>query len=293
MLKKYIDHQDYDHLLGTLQYDFKPLLNRIKKIEERIKTYNRKKGANTESWNCEIWVNPVNKNKWTIYYCWRFQRKKHLVSFFPFIEFSSSYGEKEYLLLSKEVEDRILGSLITTSCPKYTKNSGIDFKDFLLKNQWFVNIFRGHFLKQFRTRLRNPDIPLIDIFYEFSTYRQIRLVENFVQKEKWLMYLHSHGVAMIKLHENLVIFDTYLSIYELYPGQIKAAIDYLNSLNNMEYTLMAFYLMECWDWKKHLDIERSFLWIREMAKIDAELVNEFLQNQLNYLREVYRVPDNK
>ena len=259
MQKRFIDHEDYDHLINTFSGDFHQLLNRIKKIENSIPLItggiNKKDKVNVS----EDWINPVSKNKWVIHYGYIRNGKKTETHFYPYTEFTITKGEKAYLLISKEVRFGLYSNKLTTSSGatgQKLDKSEEDFGDFLLKNNWALNVFRGHFFSAFRDTVQNSDFTPYQIIHEFAANRKYRLVESFVQNKKWLMYLHRGGVAFIKEHKNYLLFDTYISFDELANDQLNAIIDHLQQLDDQDYFATALHLMEGSEWIKLLDIER-------------------------------------
>ena len=274
MQKKFIDHEDYDHLINTLSGDFRSLINRMKRIEDNVKLtiggINKKDLADKS----EDWINPIGGNKWTIHYGHIRIGKKTITHFYPYTEFTATNKEKAFLVLSKEEEYKISSNSLTSLGSKFGKNTEHDFGAFLLKNYWVINIFRGHFFKSFRETVQNSDFTPYQIIYEFASNRKYRLIESFVQKEKWFMYLHRWGVALIKEHQNYLLFETYISCAELKDDQINAIIEHLKQLDENDYFATAFYLMEGPQWRILLDINRLTAFVDNLKKMNLELGNK-------------------
>lgn len=283
MQQKFIDHEDYDHLISTLFGDFHKLLNKIKQIEKRIKVFTggiNKKNILDES---EVWESPLSKNKWTIYYC-LFKKGKNIdIHFYPYIEFHTTSGEKVYLLISKETRFKISGSRLTKSTGlKYDKNNKQDFKDFLLKHNWVINIFRGHFLHSFRDTIHNSEFTAYRIIYENAANKKYRLVKNFVQNQKWLLFLHKWGVAMVKEFDNYLLFETYIGFNELKVDQLDAIKIHLLKLSDEDYLATTFYLIEGPCWRKFIDKDRFQTIIDKVKGMNPEFGNKLETGIINY-----------
>lgn len=232
MQLRYIDYTDFDHLVNALKQDYKQLNNKIKKIEQTVKgtfgTIKRRQDS-----NFVIWKSPVSGNVWSIYYIYAYRNNKIEVDFYPFTEFSSSQGEKEFLLLSKYEKQRVLGSKFT-KFSKFNDSDGQNiFRNFLIKNNLFLIIFRGHFIDRFRRRTNYKDFSTFEVIFDFIVNPDLLIVDNYQQNKEWLMYLHPNGVAMIRLENNYIVFDTYVAKHELKESQITAIENFFKGLDDL------------------------------------------------------------
>ena len=286
MQKRYIDHTDFDHLVNTLSQDYKPLNNRIKKIEQVVQhTFGTIK--NRKDSNHVTWKSPVSGNIWSIYYIYSSYRKKIDVDFYPFTEFSSSRGEKEFLLLSKFEKLKVVGSKLITAGKIIESEDQNTFKDYLVKNSLFLIIFRGHFIDRFRMRADKKEYTPFEIIMQFTINPDLVLVDNFQQKHGWLMYLHSDGVAMIRLENNYIVFDTFIAKHELKESQVTAIKNYLNSLNNLTYGAVLFLLLDTDEWLDIVDKDRLLNWMLILASRDPVNLKNLMENSLPNLIKLY------
>ena len=275
MQRRYIDHTDFNHLVNTLSQDFKPLNNRIKKLEQVIRhSYGTIKSRSDS--NNEIWKSPVSKNLWSIYYIYSSYKNKIEVDFYPFTEFSSSDGEKEFLLLSKIENYKLLGSKLI-SLEKFDNTSNKNsFKDYLIKNNLFLIIFRGHFIDRFRNHTSNTHYPNFEVMLEFSINPNLVLVDNFQQNQDWLMCLHSKGVAMIQLQDNYAVFDTYVPKYKLKDDQITAITNHLNGLDDIKYGAVSMLLLRSTEWIDFIDKARLMRFLLNLASRSPEIAKNLI-----------------
>ncbi len=286
MQKKFIDHEDYDHLINTLSVDFRPLINKIKRIEKNIEL--SQGGLNKRDlWDkSEEWTNPTAGNKWIIHYGYIRYEKKIKTHFYPYTEFTTNKGEKAYLLISKDKQFSDSSADLTKSPGvKFNRNSEQHFGDFLLKDHWTLNIFRGHFLFSFRDTVHNNDLTPFQIIQEFAANKKYRLVENFVQNEKWYLYMHRSGMAMIKEYSNYLLFETFISIDELKDDQLDAIKNHLQHLDEHDYIPTAFYLMEGPQWRTLIEIERITAFINKTKKKNPVLGNKLETELAGYWRK--------
>ncbi|MBW8334811.1 MAG: hypothetical protein K0M40_22530 [Prolixibacteraceae bacterium] len=288
MQKKFIDHEDYDHLISSLSGDFRPLINKIKRLEKHAEL--TKNGLNKKDlWDkCVEWINPTSQNKWIIHYGYIRYGKKTKTHFYPYTEFNTTKGEKAYLLISKEYQHGFNSAHLTKSAGiKFSKNSEQYFGDFLLKDHWTISVFRGHFFFSFRDTVQNNDLTPFQIIHEFAGNKKYRLVENFVQNEKWFLYLQSNGVAMIKQCSNYLLFDTYISIDELKDDQLDAIKNHLKQLDENDYFPTAINLMEGPGWRKYIDIERIIAFVNKVKSKNPELGNKLEAEITGYWKKYY------
>ena len=138
-----------------------------------------------------------------------------------------------YLLLSKLDLLSVTGS--NFSKVQKAANSEImnNFGDFLVKNNLFLILYRGHFIDRFRMRTtEHKNDNVFEVMFTFSTSPRMLQVQNYQDKHEWLMVLHLQGVAMTRQGGNYVVYDTFLSRSELRPQQLTAIKTYLDSLND-------------------------------------------------------------
>jgi hypothetical protein len=276
MQKGYTDHTDYDHLVETLHQDFKPLFNKIKKIELQLRssvgTIKRQEFVRNDI----IWESPLGKNQWTIHYNLLLSGKKIDINFFPYTLFPTINDDKAFLLLNKATyrgNDVIKSTLLQKKDHLNEKNY---FKEFLSVNNISIIIFREHFIEQFRTRTINPDILNFEVMLEFGFNNKSVLVDDFIQKKKWVMSLHSKGIAMIKVQNNYIIFDTYITKNLLKDNQIAAISKYLAGVDDIEYGFIAQYLLNrSNEWYEFIDKVRLLKWLNNLASRDQNLARIF------------------
>lgn len=272
MQLRYIDYTDFDHLVNTLNQDYKPLNNKIKKIEQTVRRTFGTIKKRTDS-NHVMWKSPVSGNIWSIYYIYSYHKNKIDVDFYPFTEFSSSRGEKEFLLLSKYEARSIIGSKFTAFNKVNDSVGQNNFRDFLVKNNLVLIIYRGHFIDRFRMRTEFKDYDTFEVIFEFIVNPDMLLVDNYQQNHEWLMYLHSYGVAMIRHENNYIVFDTYVAKHELKESQTLAIRNYFNGLNNIKYGVVVFLLLKSEVWLDFIDKDRLsgfLLWVASTNQVTAK-----------------------
>jgi hypothetical protein len=267
MQRKYIDHNDFEHLVNTLGQDFKPLNNKIKKIEQRAKHgFGTIKSRNDHSE--EIWKCPVSKNVWTIHYFYSCPYSEVEVDIFPITEFSSLGGEKEFLMITTVDKLELLGSKLPSLKKVFDPNDKDVFRDYLVKNNLYIIIFRGHFIDRYRLRTGNTSYFNFQVMSEFCTNPNFALVENFQQNQDWTMFLHFKGVAMIRQDSNYIVFDTFVSKSELKENQITAIQNHLKNLDEYRYGVVGLHLLASDEWIEYLDKDRILAWMLDVVKED-------------------------
>ena len=267
MQLRYIDYTDYNHLVNTLHQDYKPLSHKMKKLEESVKrAYGTiKKKAD---WNHITWKSPLSINIWKIHYIHHFNPDKNRIEIdlYPYTEFVSHRGEKVYLLLSTLDQFSVTG----TDFSKVQKVTDSDilnnFGDFLVKNNLFLILYRGHFVDRFRMRTTgHKNATAFEVMFAFSTSPRMMQVRNYQDKHDWLMVLHLEGVAMTRQGGNYVIYDTFLSRSELRPQQLAAIKNYLDSLNDFAYGVIVFLIIWEGTWLDIIDKDKLLRYFKDLA----------------------------
>jgi hypothetical protein len=286
MQLRYIDHTDFDHLAHALGNDFKPLNNRIKKIEQTVKhafgTMKSRKGHGLEIWKC-----PISKNVWTINYLYCYNYTRVEVDIFPITEFSSSGGEKEFLLVTTIDKFELLGSKLPSLKKVNNPNDNDVFRNYLAINNLYIIIFRGHFIDRYRKRTGSSEYFNFQVMLQFCTNPNLVLVENFQQNEDWSMFLHHKGVAMIRRESNYIVFDTFVAKKELKENQITAIQNHLKSLDEYRYGVVGFLLLISDEWIEYLDKDRILSWIEDVAKEEPERAKSIIISHLTNLDKLF------
>jgi hypothetical protein len=287
MKLNFVDHEDFEHIVNTLSKDFKLLFNKMKSIEERSrltigglnKTINNKK--------CESWKNPISKFEWQLHYEHYKTNKNYLISFIPITEYTSTKGEKIYISLSKEDSKYLPASLLTLRLKNSTHTCWRDPVEFLRENKIIINVFRGHFLKQYRTHLNNDYNPY-DIIGQFLFNKKSFLVDIFQQNEKWVMFLHNSGVAMIKETTNFHLFDTYVPVNKLYQDQIDAISNHLSVQDEDSYFLTSLNMLQSSGWisLNLIDNDRIINNLREFKRSNPKGFSLYEPILLKYLKGI-------
>jgi hypothetical protein len=286
MQLKYIDYTDFDHLVNTLKQDYKPLSNRIKKLEESVRRAYGTIRKRADS-NHITWKSPVSGNVWSIYYIHNYHNDKVKIDFYPFTEFLSSRGEKEFLRIGKYDKRSITGSKLEALNKVSDSESQNTFRDFLVKNNLYLLIYRGHFMDRFRMRTEFKDYITFDIIYEFVVNPDLVLVDNYQQKHDWLMYLHPNGVAMIKQEDNYLVFDTFVAKDELKANQTTAIRIYLNRLDDIKYGVVIFLLLSSDVWLDFIDKERLLRILMGMASTNKDTAKSMIDLNLPMLTKLW------
>jgi hypothetical protein len=289
MQLRYIDYTDYQHLVNTLRQDYKPLSHKMKKLDESVRrAYGTiKKKAD---WNHIMWECPVSGNLWRIQYIHHFNPEKNRVDIelYPFTEFVSRRGEKVYLLLSKLDALSVTGS--NFSKVQKAANSDIqnNFVDFLVKNNLFLILFRGHFIDRFRMRTtEHKNDNVFEVMFTFSTSPRMLQVQNYQDKHEWLMVLHLQGVAMTRQGGNYVVYDTFLSRSELRPQQLTAIKTYLDSLNDFAYGIIVFLIIwEC-TWLDIIDKDKLLRHLLDLARTNQRAARSHIEICMPALKELW------
>lgn len=279
MQLRYIDYTDYDHLVNTLNQDFKLLSNQIKKIERTIRNAYGTIRRRTDS-NYIMWKSPVSGNVWSIYYIHYYHKNKVGIDVYPFTEFVSARGEKEFLLLSKYDKLSVTGNRFKAFNKVTGTKDQNNFRDFLVKNNMFLIIYRGHFIDRFRMRTEFKNYTIFEVIFEFIVNPDLFLVENYQQSHEWLMYLHSNGVAMIRHENNYIVYDTYVAKHELKESQVMAVQNYLNGLNDIKYGAVAFLLFSSDVWLEIIDKDRLLNFLLELAKTNQLTAKSYIDGNL-------------
>jgi hypothetical protein len=286
MQLRYIDYTDFDHLVNTLNQDYKLLNNKIRKIEQTVRrTYGTiRKRTDSDHIN---WKSPVSGNIWSIYYIHHIHRNKLEIDFYPYTVFVSSRGEKEFLLLTKYNKLDVTGSKLTA----YNKGNNTvgqnNFRDFLVKNNLFLIIYRGHFIDRFRLRTEFKEYDIFEVIFEFIVNPELFLVTDYQQDHDWMMYLHSYGVAMIKRENNYIVFDTFVAKHELKENQTIAIQNYLNGLNDRMYGPIVILLMNSDVWLEFVDKDRLLKFLFEVAERNQLTAKSFIEINLPSLTSLW------
>lgn len=279
MQLRYIDYTDYDHLVNTLNQDFKLLSNQIKKIERTVRNAYGTIRRRTDS-NYIMWKSPVSGNVWSIYYIHYYHKNKVGIDVYPFTEFVSTRGEKEFLLLSKYDKQSVTGNRFKAFNKVTGTKDQNNFRDFLVKNNMFLIIYRGHFIDRFRMRTEFKNYTIFEVIFEFIVNPDLFLVENYQQSHDWLMYLHSNGVAMIRHENNYIVYDTYVAKHELKESQVMAVQNYLNGLNDIKYGAVAFLLFSSDVWLEIIDKDRLLNFLLDVAKTNQLTAKSYIDGNL-------------
>lgn len=279
MQLRYIDYTDFDHLVNTLHQDYKPLSHKMKKLEESVKraygTIKKKADWNHITWEC-----PVSKNIWKIHYIHHFNPEKNRIEIdlYPFTEFVSHRGEKVYLLLSKLDRLSVTGSNFSKVQKVANSDSLNNFGDFLVKNNLYLTLFRGHFVDRFRLRTtEHKNDTVFEVMFSFSTSPRMLQVKNYQDKHEWLMVLHLEGVAMTRQGDNYILYDTFLSRSELRPQQLAAIKNYLDSLNDFTYGVIVFLIVWRETWLDIIDKDKLLRHLLEVAKTNQRIAKSHIE----------------
>jgi len=279
MQLRYIDYTDYDHLVHTLHQDYKPLSHKMKKLEESVRrAYGTiKKRAD---WNHITWESPVSKNIWKIHYIHHINPDKNRleIELYPFTEFVSRRGEKVYLLLSKLDSLSVTGSNFSKVQKATNNDIQNNFGDFLVKNNLYLILFRGHFVDRFRLRTsEHKNETVFEVIFTFSTSPHMLQVKNYRDKHEWLMVLHLEGVAMTRQGGNYVVYDTFLSRSELRPQQLAAIRNYLDSLNEIAYGVIVFLILWRETWLDIIDKNKLLVYLQALAITDQRIAKSHIE----------------
>jgi hypothetical protein len=286
MQQKFVDHNDFDHLIDTLLNEFKPLFNKIKKIENRIKFTNGTPKNDFPIVADEIWLNPVSKIKWSIYYDYSYYQNKINIHFYPITQFNSD-DNKIFLLLAKSDQNKIYTSRLASikkNKDPFEKNS---FRDFISTNNLLLKLFRGHFIDQFRIRANNPGNSILDVLHTFTINDKLLIVEDFRQNEKWLMYLNFSGIAMVQVQNNYLIFDTFIAKDQLKEDQIFAISNHLKCLDDKNYGTVSLLLLNSELWMEFIDKDRLRSWFKKLFLLSPESAASLINQYSPVLNKLY------
>lgn len=254
----YIDSEDFSHLATNLLKDWPLLSKKMELMKSQLEKKTKKRKSVELYWNELNWKNPETKTQWNIHYAYSKKEGKLYVSYIPNISIEHN-GIRNYLSFVNESDGRLL------------KLRGI-----------IVKVFKGHFISRFKERLGETEMNPYAVINEFILSGEVGLVEDFKQNEKWILYLYRYGIAMIRVHDNFIVFDTFITLDELKTEQKKAINRYLNDLHPMPFLVVTRYLLENPTWMELITNELFKSKLATASEDKSPKAQEFFKYFLEY-----------
>lgn len=204
----FVDSEDYDHLITQLIKDLPLLKNKLDDM--RIKLHQRIKKGKYLAPQLKFveWRNHATNVKWTIHYSVNKENGITTIRCFPITVYNNKEGQKDYFVFC------------------------LDKLNSRLAESHLFKVFRGHFISRYLERtnslIETPHLIIIN----FMMLQDIGINYHYNQNGKWLMYLNSRGIAMIREDRLCLVFDTFLTLPELKPDQNQAILQFTDELCN-------------------------------------------------------------
>lgn len=257
-----VDSTDTTHLVDELRKEMSRLLKKQDLINaELTKKYKHSKSVKPKTHQTK-WKNPDTNTIWVFGSLFEKQNNKITVITYPITQFNDKEGGK----------DRNKYLLFAIDKFKYEPK----FEEYLVK------IFDGHFIKRFIERNGTPGLSPYQVILSLPLYDETRLVEHFSQNEKWYLYLHKYGIAMIKNEPPFLYFDTYITLSQLKEAQktaIKEHLEKSKSVNPMNYLLLLHELGLNPEWESDYFPKESIEYaIKNLDDAELEVLKSFYES---------------
>jgi len=257
----FIDSKDYNHIANQFSKELLLLEKKKALIKSQITKKNKYTLTKLKTGNIS-WRNHETGTVWDIHYGYQKTDGKLDINCTPITSVENDKG-RDYLSFFSDTEKRILN-----------------------KNELIVKIYSAHFIGQYKKRLEQKKLDAYQVINQFFFDKKFGLINDFKQNEKWYMYLNHYGIAMVKVFENYLIFDTFITLKMLGTDQKQAIIDYLKQLKPGLLILQAFYFSKNKEWEKFIkkdDIKNAMKEFLNDSTIPQEEKTKFISDLKNYM----------
>lgn len=202
----FVDSEDYEHLINQLKKDLPVLQNKLVAMRTKIEKQLKKGNYFQPLLRFLEWRNHVTNVKWTIYYTIHKKEGLLIIRLFPITAYNNKEGKKDYFVFCLDA-----------------------FNQKLAESHLF-KVFKGHFISRYLSRTHRTDLTPYTVIIHFMVIQDIGINYHYHQNGKWLMYLNTLGIAMIREDRLCLIFDTFLTFQELKPDQNLAILEFVDEL---------------------------------------------------------------
>jgi len=217
----FVDSEDYEHLISQLTKDFPLLKTKLDDIRIKINEQIKKRKYFAPLLKFVEWRNHATNVKWTIHYNVGKENGMTTIRCFPITAYNNKEGQKDYFVFCLD---------------KLNPN---------LAESHLFKVFRGHFISRYLERTNSTNETPHLVIINFMMLQDIGINYHYNQNEKWLMYLNSRGIGMIREDRLCLVFDTFLTLPELKPDQNQAILQYIDELSKnkpVDFCLIFFHL---------------------------------------------------